>query len=143
MFSKVSVCPLGGGAVCSIACWDTYPLCRPPWADTPQADTHPPGQTPHSGRHPSWADTPQTHTPGQTHPLPTQCMLGYGQRAGGTHPTGMQSCKNCEGLSLRAFLLQFLRVMGSCHSSYFGPLLNCTHFIAVTLRDIPLFNVLG
>ena len=21
-----------------------------------------------------------------------QCMLGYGQQAGGTHPTGMQSC---------------------------------------------------
>ena len=28
--------------------------------------------------------------PGQS--PPTQCMLGYGQQAGGTHPTGMQSC---------------------------------------------------
>ena len=24
--------------------------------------------------------------------LPAQCMLGYGQQAGGTHPTGMHSC---------------------------------------------------
>ena len=24
-----------------------------------------------------------------------QCMLGYGQQAGGTHPTGMQSCWHC------------------------------------------------
>ena len=40
----------------------------------PEADT-PPGQTP------PWADTP-----------PVQCMLGYGQQAGGTHPTGMHSC---------------------------------------------------
>ena len=23
---------------------------------------------------------------------PRQCMLGYGQQAGGTHPTGMHSC---------------------------------------------------
>ena len=34
----------------------------------PQADTH-------LGRHP-----------------PVQCMLGYGQQAGSTHPTGMHSC---------------------------------------------------
>ena len=52
------------------------PLGRlPPWEDTlPQADT------------PLWADTP-----GQT-PPPVQCMLRYSQQAGGTHPTGMQSC---------------------------------------------------
>ena len=38
--------------------------------------------TPSLGRSPRqtppWSDTP-----------PAQCMLGYGQRAGGTHPTGM------------------------------------------------------
>ena len=40
-------------------------------------ETHPlPGQTP------PWADTPPD----------VQCMLGYGQQAGGTHPTGMHSC---------------------------------------------------
>ena len=36
----------------------------------------------------------QTPPPGQTPPLadpPAQCMLGYGQQAGGTHPTGMHS----------------------------------------------------
>ena len=37
-----------------------------------------------------------THTPGETPPgqtaHPAQCMLGYAQQAGGTHPTGMQSC---------------------------------------------------
>ena len=44
----------------------------------PQADT--PGQTL------PWADIPH----GQTSPL-VQCMLGYGQQAGGTHPTGMHS----------------------------------------------------
>ena len=47
------------------------------------------------------ASPPLTHphfdTPGQTPPPPrqtppTQCMLGYGQQASGTHPTGMQSC---------------------------------------------------
>ena len=29
-------------------------------------------------------------TPWQTPPV--QCMLGYGQQAGGMHPTGMHSC---------------------------------------------------
>ena len=32
------------------------------------------------------ADTPPWQTP------PVQCMLGYGQQTGGTHPTGMHSC---------------------------------------------------
>ena len=54
----------------------------------------PPEQTP------LWANTPQADTPGQT-PL-LQCMLGYGQQVGGTHPTGMHSCFSniCHGLSL-------------------------------------------
>ena len=41
----------------------------------------------------TWAGTlpgryrsPRAGTP------PNQCMLGYGQQAGGTHPTGMQTC---------------------------------------------------
>ena len=43
-----------------------------------------------------------SHPPRQTPPSPTplgrnpppleQCMLGYGQQAGGTYPTGMHSC---------------------------------------------------
>ena len=40
---------------------------------------HPPRQTPSSGQIP-----------------PAQCMLGYSQQAGSTHPTGMQSCCLCE-----------------------------------------------
>ena len=68
------------------------PLGRPPWTDTPWADT-------------PWADTNQAHNPlsrqpldrppGQTPPWadpPVQCVLGYGQQAGGTHPTAMHSC---------------------------------------------------
>ena len=53
---------------------------------------NPPGHTSPLGIHPFWADTPwvDTHTPGQTPPV--QCMLGYGQQTGGTHPTGMHSC---------------------------------------------------
>ena len=48
-----------------------------------------PGETPFLGRHPLYPLA--RHPPGQT-PLPVQCMLGYGQQAGGTNPTGMHSC---------------------------------------------------
>ena len=53
--------------------------CLPP----PRADTHPLGRhpAPLGQTQPPWADTP-----------PAQCMLGHRQQAGGTHPTGMQSC---------------------------------------------------
>ena len=70
------------GGVCLSACWDT----SPPWEQTP-----PPPRT----RHPPWsrpppgADSPPTPTPG----APGAEHTGrYGQQAGGTHPTGMQSC---------------------------------------------------
>ena len=44
------------------------------------------------GRHPLWADTPLWgDTPQAEPPPPPQCMRGYGQQAGGTHPTGMHS----------------------------------------------------
>ena len=60
----------GGLAHCMLG----YPpsFQQTPWADTPR-QTH-----------------PQADTPGQT--SPAQCMLAYGQQAGGTHPTGMHSC---------------------------------------------------
>ena len=48
----------------------------------------------HTDTPPTMADTPlpgQTHTDPGNH-TPVQCMLGYGQQAGGTHPTGMHSC---------------------------------------------------
>ena len=87
---------------------DTPPGQTPPWADTPLG-RHPQTDTP-LGRHPL-VDNPQPDTPARhppphcmleyTHPLPSacwdihapaQCMLGYGQQTGGTHPTGMHSC---------------------------------------------------
>ena len=43
----------------------------------------PPGADPPGRRHPPWEQTP---APGTEH------VGRYGQRAGGTHPTGMQSC---------------------------------------------------
>ena len=62
------------------------------WAGTPHG-RHTPWQVYSPGQvHPAW----QLHTPGQVHPLrqvhPQQCMLEYGQQAGGTYPTGMHSC---------------------------------------------------
>ena len=70
--------------------WQVHPLAgTPPGRYTSLAGT-PPGQVHHPGRYTPWAGT---HCPGQVHPH-VQCMLGYGQQAGGTHPTGMQSCDN-------------------------------------------------
>ena len=47
-----------------------------------------PGQVPPGQVHPPWAGT----SPRAGTLFPPQCMLGYGQQAGGTHPTGMYSC---------------------------------------------------
>ena len=57
-----------------------------------------------------WVDTlpPRADTPPRQTP-PAQCMLGYGQQAGGTHPTGMHSC----------FLTIFLGVGEHPDSSHF------------------------
>ena len=78
MFSQACVILFTGGGVCLSACWDT----TPPGADTPQSK--PPGaDTPQSRHTPPGADTPP---PGAEH------AGRYGQRAGGTHLTGMQSC---------------------------------------------------
>ena len=95
----------------------------PPWADTnpcadpPQAD--PPRQTPPQ------ADTPLADTPLLVHagihtrlpvhaeihnPPPAQCMLGYGQQAGGTDPTGMHSYLifySCFTVKTRNYCFQF------------------------------------
>ena len=70
----------------------------PPWADTSLWAGTPPGKV-HTplGRytprqvHPTGRYTPQVGTPPGRY-TPQQCMLGYGQQAGGTHPTGMHSC---------------------------------------------------
>ena len=66
---------------------DTHPLGAdtPPEADTPPRSRHPPGS-----RHPPWEQTPPLGA--DTPPPPAEHAGRYGQRAGGTHPTGMQSC---------------------------------------------------
>ena len=65
--------------------WQNTPPPRayPPWASTPRADTS-------LGRHPQ---PPRQTPPGQT-PLPwaNTPPRPDSQQAGGTHPTGMQSC---------------------------------------------------
>ena len=48
----------------------------------------PPGQVHLPGRYTPWSGIP-IH--GQVCPHPVQCMLGYGQQAGGMHPTRMRS----------------------------------------------------
>ena len=65
-------------AFAKILCFHRYPPVRytPPWGRyNPQAVQPPLGQV-----------HPRAVTP------PPQCMLGNGQQAGGTHPTGMHSC---------------------------------------------------
>ena len=65
-------------------CVDTIPGQAPPWQDTPHWQT-PPWADTHPNRHP-WADNPWADTPS------AECMLGYSQQVGSTHPTWMQSC---------------------------------------------------
>ena len=64
----------------------------PPGADppeqTPREQTPPRADTPPGSRHPPPEQTPP---PGADPPPPGQHAVRYGQRAGGTHPTGMQS----------------------------------------------------
>ena len=99
------------GRICITACWDTPPLSRhpqrrPPGADTPQTrhppqSRHPPGTRPSGPDTPSGADTPWSRYPSGPDSPQTRYPLGpdppaehagrYGQPAGSTHPTGMQS----------------------------------------------------
>ena len=59
-----------------------HPLRQvPPWQVHPTLGRYTPRQV-----HPR-----QVHPPGQIHTPQPQCMLGYGQQAGGMHPTGMHS----------------------------------------------------
>ena len=90
-------CASGPSGVCHTPRADTAPGQIPPlWADTsPWTDT--------PSRYPPWAVHVGMHilSPCPVHagihqPL-AQCMLGYGQQAGRTHPTGMHSCGTCTG----------------------------------------------
>ena len=82
--------------------WEPWP----PWRRPPQR-RHPPEGAPPKRRHPP-EETPQEGTPPRGDPRrrpPTAEYAGrYGQRADGTHPTGMQSCFRCISSSVsRAF----------------------------------------
>ena len=65
------------------------------WAGTPQ-QVPPLAGTPARAGTPWQVHPPGRYTPRQVHPpgryTPQQSMLGYGQQADGTHPTGMHSC---------------------------------------------------
>ena len=63
---------------------------------------HPPSRHPPQTRHPPRPGTlPRPGTPLEQAPPGAEHARRYGQRAGGTHPTGMQSC-SCERLSLES-----------------------------------------
>ena len=71
---------------------DTPQEQTPPRSDTPLEQTHPLEQTPPQTT-PPLEQTPQPPTsPPGADPPATEHAGRYGQRAGGTHPTGMQSC---------------------------------------------------
>ena len=117
MFSQLSVCPQGGGCLphCILGYTPPGPEAdtllgrhhttppnldrhspgqKPPWVETPRADTHPWTDTPclvHAGIY----TIPLPSTCWDTQTPPVQCMLGCGQQAGGTYPTGMHSCSFC------------------------------------------------
>ena len=59
----------------------------PPGADPPGAD--PPEQTP-------WSRPPRSRYPRSRHPTGAEHAGRYGQRAGGKHSAGLQSCKYFE-----------------------------------------------
>ena len=92
MFSQVSVCPQGGvsqHALCRVCV--CIPACTGWGCIT--ASTGPLG--PEVG---GVADTPHEDQR-QTPPSPVD-STGYGQQAGGTHPTGMRSCSLCKYINL-------------------------------------------
>ena len=79
--------------------WQVHPLGRyPPVQVHPQATHLSPLQVhPQAGTPPREVSLPVQVHPQAGTPLgagtpPPQCMLGYGQQVGGTHPTGMHCC---------------------------------------------------
>ena len=93
---------LSRAGVCLNACWDTHPPDRYPLGRyTPQAGT------PHLGR----------YTPWQVHPL-GQCMLGYSQQVGGTHPSGMHSCFNLLKITNNLINLDIIKIIQFCLKIY-------------------------
>ena len=93
MFLQASVILSTGGGVCLSACWDTHPQEQtPPGSRHPLEQTPPGADTPES-RHPLEQTPPRADTfPWEQTPPPGKQTPAYGQRAVGTHPTGMHSC---------------------------------------------------
>ena len=91
MFLHVSVCPQGGGGSASV---------HAGIADSPTGSRHPPPE-----------QTPPPPLEGR-HPSPAQCMLGYGQQAGSTHPTGMHTCAPIEIVYISLYTKQVAPTMG-------------------------------
>ena len=81
-YTCLSFCSQGGLPQCMLGC------CHPPEPPPPGADNPP---SPRSRHTPPRAD-PQEQTP----PPGAEHAGRYGQRAGGTHPTGMQSCSQID-----------------------------------------------
>ena len=101
-----SFCSQGGGGVPGQVhpAWQVPGQVHPAWqvhhpqAGTPRQVHHlqvgtPPGQVHPQAGTPTQAGTPRlAGTPRESTPPKPQCMLGYGQQAGGIHSTGMHSC---------------------------------------------------
>ena len=117
MFSQACVILFTGG--CLPQCMLGYtPLSRHPPEQTPPLSRHPPGsrhppeQTSPREQTPPWSRPPGADTPWSRCPpeqTPPQDHAGrYGQRAGGTHPTGMQSCVENVCTHAQCLGLQFI-----------------------------------
>ena len=104
IFLHLSVILFTGGSTWAGTPWQVHCLGRYTPQQVPPRQVHPPGrynpaqqvQPPQAGtlpwQVPPWAGTPPDRYPPRQVQPPQKCMLGYGQQAGGTHPTGMHSC---------------------------------------------------
>ena len=153
--------------------WQVPPWqVHPPWAGASQAGTPPAGTAPGRyplgrytsegrylpGRYTPWAGTSQARIPPQagTDPLgeytpPDTVHAGYGQQAGGTHPTGMHSCfdlKTKNGVTgihecdLWIPLESILQVINMLTGLHFFPVENLIFFVhwmcGITLESVSL-----
>ena len=102
MFSQARVILFTGG--CLPQCMLGYPREQtPPQQTPPRADT-PPEQTPPELTHPA-SPRANTHSPQEQTP-PTEHAGRYGQCAGSTHPTEVQSCYRPQTKFAKVMFLQ-------------------------------------
>ena len=124
MFLQVCVILFTGGVSASVHAGIPPPQEQtPPGVDTlpleqtpPIGSRHPPPgadpQDPPRSRHPPRADTPRSRHP------PVKQTLAYGQRAAGTHPTGMHSCFKIGLLSLPCKMVQFFETPSAAKTGF-------------------------